>query len=190
LTNVLLAEYRALVEKKRQLANEIKKDAQSILAEGAKALFEEHPVVGSFGWVQYTPSFNDGEPCEFTKGETFIFSARELEEGDPDEDHKDYEEGGADFSPYSDRNYETKRLDKTLYRDPDDGALYIWGEDRGWEVVENPNYDPVYGDAKQAVDAFVDLFDEDLLKSMFGAYGTKITVTREGVDVTEYDCGY
>lgn len=30
-----------------------------------KAFWKQHPNVKAVGWCQYTPYFNDGEPCEF-----------------------------------------------------------------------------------------------------------------------------
>lgn len=32
---------------------------------GARALFDEFPDLQSFGWEQYTPAWNDGDPCHF-----------------------------------------------------------------------------------------------------------------------------
>lgn len=31
----------------------------------AKDVFEQYPKLESFGWTQYTPHFNDGDPCRF-----------------------------------------------------------------------------------------------------------------------------
>lgn len=30
-----------------------------------KDIFEKHPTLDSFAWTQYSPYFNDGEPCIF-----------------------------------------------------------------------------------------------------------------------------
>lgn len=35
------------------------------LAAKAASLFEKHPKVEGFSWRQYTPYFNDGDPCRF-----------------------------------------------------------------------------------------------------------------------------
>lgn len=35
------------------------------LKEFSKSIFDRYPGLESFGWTQYTPYFNDGEPCVF-----------------------------------------------------------------------------------------------------------------------------
>jgi hypothetical protein len=62
---LLLAEYK----KARQ---ELKKLFEKTFVEGSKELFEKYPKMDSFGWPQYAPHFNDGDPC--------IFSVRAYEE--------------------------------------------------------------------------------------------------------------
>ncbi len=39
------------------------------MSEGLKGLFEEYPFLGAIAWAQYTPYFNDGDPCVFSTGE-------------------------------------------------------------------------------------------------------------------------
>lgn len=39
--------------------------AKKVFHAGARALFEKHPALESFGWTQYTPYFNDGDVCKF-----------------------------------------------------------------------------------------------------------------------------
>lgn len=51
-------------------------------AESTK-VFERHPKLESFSWRQYTPYFNDGEPCEFGVDNDYIdikFDGKEFEE--------------------------------------------------------------------------------------------------------------
>lgn len=37
--------------------------------EYSQDLFQKHPLIQDFRWTQYTPAFNDGDPCEFSIGE-------------------------------------------------------------------------------------------------------------------------
>ncbi len=74
-----------------------KKDFQNRFSEkfkeGFKEFFEANPTIETFQWPQYTPYFNDGEPCTFGVLEPF-YSVRdengnlqtygEYEEEDPD----------------------------------------------------------------------------------------------------------
>lgn len=57
-----------------QRAKQAIKEAKGIAKKTFKAefvnltlseVFGKHPVVDSFSWTQYTPGFNDGDPCRF-----------------------------------------------------------------------------------------------------------------------------
>lgn len=39
--------------------------AKDAFAEQSKPLFEKYPQILSISWTQYTPHFNDGDPCTF-----------------------------------------------------------------------------------------------------------------------------
>lgn len=38
---------------------------KELIQEAAQALFDNHPELHATGWRQYTPYFNDGDPCSF-----------------------------------------------------------------------------------------------------------------------------
>lgn len=63
-----LEEYRAL---KKELSDKI----MELVFEEAKSLvFDPYPEVNSIAFFMYTPSFNDGEPCENTMGEVYYYN--------------------------------------------------------------------------------------------------------------------
>lgn len=54
---------------KKQMAEfkeTMKKNGRKFFSEQSKELFDKHPTLVKFGWIQYTPYWNDGEPCEFS----------------------------------------------------------------------------------------------------------------------------
>ncbi len=54
---------------KKQMAEfkeKMKQDGKQFFAEQCKELFQKHPTLLKFGWVQYTPYYNDGDTCEFS----------------------------------------------------------------------------------------------------------------------------
>lgn len=53
---------RAEIKKKRE---ELKKAVQDAFTGGIKTYFDEFPDLKAVSWTQYTPHFNDGEPCTF-----------------------------------------------------------------------------------------------------------------------------
>lgn len=54
-----------VLDKTRELQEEIKSVGQSSIKEVFVSLFEQFPQIQSIRWTQYTPHFNDGEPCTF-----------------------------------------------------------------------------------------------------------------------------
>lgn len=56
------------LDAQKQVEN-TKKDAlqkaQKWFDEGSKSIFEKNPLLSVFSWPQYTPYFNDGDPCTF-----------------------------------------------------------------------------------------------------------------------------
>lgn len=58
-----------------KLKKEYRATLRAITAEDVKSLFdglfEKYPNFRAIGWKQYVPSFNDGEPCEFTMDTDF-----------------------------------------------------------------------------------------------------------------------
>lgn len=58
-----LKELRA---KRAELEAKIQEAAKKLFSEASEELFEKHPTLESFGWVQYTPYWNDGDECTFS----------------------------------------------------------------------------------------------------------------------------
>lgn len=62
-------EYDALRLQVEETRAQVKAKARDAIASLFKAFFAQYPTVTAIGWTQYTPYFNDGEPCEFSKHE-------------------------------------------------------------------------------------------------------------------------
>jgi hypothetical protein len=62
----LQADFKALQNKMDVLRDEIKEKSKAFFKDASKALFEKHPNLETFRWTQYTPYFNDGDPCLFS----------------------------------------------------------------------------------------------------------------------------
>lgn len=52
-------------ELKDKYKQEIKENGLKLVQDAFNQFFEEHPNIKTVQWRQYTPYFNDGEPCEF-----------------------------------------------------------------------------------------------------------------------------
>lgn len=58
--------YQELREHMQKVRELMKKRGKKLFLQAARDFFTNHPEVESFGWRQYTPYFNDGDPCEFS----------------------------------------------------------------------------------------------------------------------------
>jgi hypothetical protein len=123
----------------------------------------EHPSVEAIRWRQYTPYFNDGDPCTFGVGEISVRITG------TDEDAGDGEDGFV--STYDD---EVRALK---------GYTKGWGKDER----EIPGSDPVFGTAfKQAEKALEGGEFENALLELFGDHA-EVTVYKDRIVVDSYD---
>lgn len=91
-----------LKKMREELSEEFKKKFKVI----CKDIFEKYPDIIKFGWTQYTPYFNDGDPCVFRYNGMYVCNDPET----ADEHIYEWE------STYSlDKKYpEIRALDKIL----------------------------------------------------------------------------
>ena len=60
------AEYDTLIKVMAEAREQVKKAGKNAVAALFKHFFATNPDVTGIGWTQYTPHFNDGDPCEFS----------------------------------------------------------------------------------------------------------------------------
>jgi len=82
---------------KKAYDEKLEKEGENAVKEVFKEFFDKHPSAESISWTQYTPYFNDGDPC--------YFSVNEMELN-ADEDYEDEE-----------KNSEESQEDPTLTDD-------------------------------------------------------------------------
>lgn len=81
------AEMAAFDEKRKELTAQLKKDFPALLA----PLFEKYPGVKNVRWTQYTPYFNDGDPCEFSTNAGYADINWDGEDDEDDEEEENEE---------------------------------------------------------------------------------------------------
>ena len=161
----------ALTQDVKDIRAQMKAVAQEAVKEGAKAIFQEYgDILHSFGWRQYTPSFNDGDPCYFTMEDPYLIAKIDTEglEEDEIEDFAD-DEGSAAFG------YRGKSRATT-----------------GWGANEKPNpeYDPRYAAAEDAVGKlYTALSEGEVSKDVFGEFAS-VVFTPDEVRVEECEAPY
>jgi len=62
----ILKESEDFREESAKAINVILQKGKDLLKKGLNVIFEEYPNIDSISWNQYTPYFNDGDPCEFS----------------------------------------------------------------------------------------------------------------------------
>ncbi len=129
----------------------------------------DDPTIKAFGWTQYTPYFNDGEPCVFSVGSPWFLTA-----DDPDSDDVSdlysYEVDYGHHPSLGKRDYE--------YRGHYPNRQRI---DLGYTGPDEARFDRV----KALSDAINGGSFEDVLLEAFGDHA-QVRVTAQGITVHSY----
>jgi hypothetical protein len=63
--------FKTLNERIAEAMAQMKSDSQSLIEQAAQELFRAAPEIDHIFWIQYTPYFNDGEPCSFSRHDIY-----------------------------------------------------------------------------------------------------------------------
>lgn len=141
----LLADY----DKKVEELNAAKKKMQEELAKQMEPLFVEffknNPKIGQIAWTQYTPYFNDGEPCVFNVHEHHFVPTKFIEE---DEDY-DYQEAPSLWSSVGFSDYEAKEFKEAGLTEEEIARVEAFG--KFLNKIPEDIYEGVYGDHAEIV---------------------------------------
>lgn len=157
---VLVSELEA---KKKAVEEEYQQQATALF----KEIFDAIPQVYGFAWVQYTPYFNDGDPCKFRMGEISILL------GEPTEDD------------YGDSSYPEGW--SVCYN----GSLDPKDKNSKYDYVVNSYNEARKTFTEEEMTTLLELcqFLESQNDLMHGLYGdhVRVTITREGTSTDEFD---
>ena len=163
---ILMNEFFKDVENSRAEVSKIKKELiekqKTLFKSGSKLLFDKHPQLYSFGWTQYTPSFNDGDACYFT-----VNNDEPMINGVHSDEFYSFKSGIIDLTTDLD-GYKDSEFSKHNVTSIDADALR--------EMVDD-------------VSNFIQRFDEDYYEDVYGN-GVEVTVTPNKIITDDYDCGY
>jgi hypothetical protein len=146
-------------EIERQLAEartKIEGVVQSVFAD----FLQKFPKVYGVGWTQSTPSWNDGESCEFSVHELNLYLTEEA-----------YEDGDSDQDLFQ---YRSKPSDDELER-----VEAVGGEEEFKKILAH----------FKSVETFFHAIDEDDMQLVFGD-GSKVLSTKDGIEVEDYEEEY
>jgi hypothetical protein len=137
-------------------------ECQKLLHKTFSAFFAACPSVKALYWRQYTPSFNDGDPCVFTVNDITFANTADRDTLEKAVNEEDLE------NCYADDGTEAV-------------AMETWSDGFSRFFPEKPC---------KALSAFVSSMEK--ASALEAAFGTNVSVlvTREGFTVDEYECGY
>lgn len=138
----------------------LKKQINELVMADLKSLMKDNPEIDSIKWQQYTPSFNDGDVCEFGIHGPYIRFTEDLQPRK--ESH--YNDHYMDLS----YNYDLKEFFK-----------------KATDILNFEQISRLQKVTDQIAETFANFQYEDL-KTSFGD-GYEITVTSTGVEVEDYD---
>jgi len=154
-------ELAELVEKMNALKKEYGEKMQSGIKEACKSFFETNPKIAAITWVQYTPYFNDGDPCEFRVGDIWAISQNGYTQWV--EDGQGYAEEYSVYIP--------------SWREPTDEDAKKLLEKDGLTLEEAKKI-------KEFTNTLSKIPD-DIMLSMFDDHA-EVTITRDGITVEAY----
>lgn len=69
--------------KREEIVALAKSEGEKAIKAALKEMFAEHSTLGAIRWQQYTPYFNDGDPCEFSVNEAeYLLVGEDLDSED------------------------------------------------------------------------------------------------------------
>lgn len=122
----------------------IKSEGKSAIADAMAGFFAKYPSIESVVWTQYTPYFNDGEPCEFGLGEFAVvgdLKSLGLKSYEDDNENNDYYEEG----------YPTESSCTICWSTKNETAKDIKGFLESLESLDDQVYLAVFGDHVRVV---------------------------------------
>lgn len=179
-------------QKLKDFETQFKIKAQNIFYQGCEIIFNAYPEVDNFGWIQYTPYFNDGDECTFGVNADIDYGLR-INGYNADGDCE-----GLGYDPFKDGKH----------------LLYTYGELKTDEDVRNnnkiaielnstyymkiqnigarglmyvDNYDAHAAEIVNNIHNFITGMPEEQLKLLFGDH-CEVTINKLGpATITDYD---
>lgn len=139
-----------------------------------QAVLDDESIV-EFGWHQYTPHFNDGDPCEFGVGSPWFRTVQNVAASKPADGEDDGEDDGETWQLELCSNTTLGERRRTWNR-----------EKKDWEYGDYVGTDAARYDRCQALkDAMGSGAFDEVLLAAFGDHA-EVTVKRDGIQVDFY----
>lgn len=171
-----ISELLKLSNEMEQLKLDYKTRMKGFFEEAISSLFEVIPDLGSLVWVQYTPFFNDGEPCEFGVHDVYAYTTKYSFSSDNLDNDVFYGEGEGQI--------QTSKPGDWVYKSAEEG--------RDWAVEQLKHYEEAKNKFTESqfeliakVTSFINS-NEDLMYEVFGDH-VQVIINKDGASAEEYD---
>jgi Zn-finger protein len=92
MTNEVHLTFDDQIKKIEKIIEDARNEAKAAFVAELRRLMTLYPEIKCAVWNQYTPSFNDGDPCYFTVGDFYISTSEEVDSnGEIDTEDDDHE---------------------------------------------------------------------------------------------------
>lgn len=144
-------------QKIKNLKKNIKKEIDDNLMVVFKKFFEAAPEIALITWTQYTPYFNDGDPCVFRVGDVWCVPHINMEE---------YENSGGRYAEEYDIDYH-------------------YGDDQYKNKVTPERFIELKNICKKVCDIIYSIDDD--MKLMLWEDHVVVNITKDGITTREYE---
>ncbi len=199
--------FKTLNERIAAAMDQMKSDSKTLVEQAANELFQVAPEIDHVFWVQYTPYFNDGEPCTFSVHDIYYVLVGESENEDCEGSYlytqEDYDTSLANLKQV--RQYcsdPTGWFDayKAKHKLPDTAKLewyrpWPYTVERAQEEVgriELQREAYTVEDAERINKAFqafyecMALIPEEIMQAIYGDH-SRVVISRNGTEIEEYN---
>jgi len=184
---------QGLTDQIRHMKEQIAKDGATLIGRAAKEILDQYPAVVGFQWTQYTPYFNDGNPCEFSVGELYVFIEDPEKVKEWAEKKAAWEDKNSTAQGLSEEQLQKLGIKVEPWVEPGPFDMCKWGADEGEYVStydpnvvrERAKYGPCWNDIVSLAKWIGDGTNEDVMETVFGDH-VKVSITRNGVETKEY----
>lgn len=125
-----------IMAKKKAFEAELSEFGKAALSEEFKKTFDAHPDLIAIRWRQYTPYFNDGDPCTFRLGDFDMKFPDTPEDGGDCEDGFESTYGERRKSPVAEAVSALGRIDRQVYESVFGDHCTVTATREGFEVEE------------------------------------------------------
>ncbi len=160
-----------MIAEQKKIKTKFQSEGQAITKETFKEFFDVNPGITAVIWTQYTPYFNDGEPCVFGLQDPTFTNASEDEM--------------KNVNPWGEYEGEDEnvwvcegRISRVL------SGHHKWHKGLAEQILNAGGVDIASCDMIESMFASSEM--EDIFETLFGDH-VKVTATRKGFDIDEYE---